>query len=90
MSEAPETAHLSTADPLDLLNEQYGDAIQGDEREGYEGIIVDNSKLVDVTTTLRDELGYDYLASVNYVDYLEDGYFEVVYHAYNTHKGGPA
>ena len=87
MSEAPETARI-IADPLDHLNEQYGEAIQQDEREGYEGIIVDSSKLVDVATTLRDDLGYDFLGSLNYVDYLDDGFFEVVYNVYNT-KGGP-
>ena len=89
MSEAPETTRATTADPLDFLTEQYGDAIQTDDREGYEGIIVDSNKLIDVATILHDDLGYDFLASLNYVDYLEDDFFEVVYNVYNTKTGGP-
>ena len=43
-----------------------------------------------MATSIRDDLGYDLLSNLSYVDYLEDGFFEVVYHAYHTAKAGPA
>jgi len=60
-----------------------------DSRKGYEGYIVAPENLVEVVTVLRDELGYDYLASVTGVDYFPDDMVEVVYHLYRT-TGGPA
>jgi NADH-quinone oxidoreductase subunit D/NADH-quinone oxidoreductase subunit C/D len=45
--------------------------------------------LREVAVAARDEFGYDYLSSVTGVDYIDDGKFEVVYHAYRT-SGGPA
>ncbi len=83
---SPET---KTTDALELLQEKFPTAVTTDTREGYEGIIVDADHLVELATAIRDDLGYDLLTSLNYVDYLEDGFFEVVYNVYNTRTGGP-
>lgn len=60
-----------------------------DERKGYEGYLVKAEDLVSFATTLRDDLGYDFLSSVTGVDYFPDDLMEVVYHAYRS-TGGPA
>ena len=70
------------------LTERFTEGVVADEREGYEGYIVDAGKLVEFATALRDEFGYDYLSSVTGVDYPEEEKLEVVYHAYKT-TGGP-
>jgi len=75
---------------IDYLKQKYPDAVKDDTRQGYSGIVVDRTHLVDVATTMRDELGFDYLSSATGVDYLgiEDS-MEMVYHAYRT-SGGSA
>jgi NADH-quinone oxidoreductase subunit C/D len=75
--------HLS-----DLVTRFAGSLVQ-DDRPGYEGYIVQSDRLLDFCTAARDEYGYDYLSSVTGVDYLPDGYMEVVYHIYKT-TGGKA
>lgn len=72
-----------------MLVRRFGDAVQPDTRSGYDGVVIDPSRLVEVSKVIRDELGYNLLSSVNYVDYLNDGYFEVVYNAYRVPQGGP-
>lgn len=75
---------------IDYLKTKYPDAIKSDDREGYEGIIVDPAKLLDVSQEIHDVLGFDYLSSATAVDYLGDGdHMEMVYHAYRT-TGGSA
>lgn len=86
----PEASDRVITDPIEYLQEKFPDAFEADSREGYEGIVVDDAHLVEVATAIRDDLGYDLLSSATAVDYLEDGYLEMVYHAYNTSKGGPA
>ncbi len=73
----------------DTLEEKFTGAITGDERQGYEGYIVETAKLVEIAKSLRDDLGYDYLSSITGVDYLPDDKMEVVYHLYRS-AGGPA
>ncbi len=87
---APETPKLDISAAVDALKQKYPDAVNDDTRNGYQGIIVDKTKLVDIATTIRDELGFDYLSSATAVDYhgIEDS-MEMVYHAYRT-TGGPA
>jgi NADH-quinone oxidoreductase subunit C/D len=68
---------------------RYPDAVMRDDRKGYEGYIVKAENLTHFATTIRDEMGYDYLASLTGVDYLPDDQMEVVYHAYRS-TGGPA
>ena len=74
---------------LDPLEERFKGVITRDERGGYEGYIVPADKLIEFATTIRDELGYDFLSSVTGVDYLPEEKMEVVYHAYQS-DGGPA
>jgi NADH-quinone oxidoreductase subunit C/D len=61
--------------------------LRKDDRSGYSGWILDPSDLLLFATTLRDELGFDYLSSVTAVDYLPEGKMEVVYHVYKTTGG---
>lgn len=76
-------------DVSEYLQQAFPDAVRPDDRENYEGLVVSGDRLVEVAQALRDDLGYDLLSSLNYVDYLEDGFFEVVYNVYNTRRGGP-
>lgn len=73
----------------ELVDEYFPDIVTPDDRKGYEGYIVKSEHLIDFATTLRDELGYDFLSSVTGVDYLPDDMMEVVYHAYRS-TGGSA
>jgi NADH-quinone oxidoreductase subunit C/D len=73
----------------DAIEMQFDGIATRDEREGYEGYIVPAGKLVEFATSVRDDLGYDYLSSVTGVDYLPHDKMEVVYHAYKS-TGGPA
>ncbi len=88
MAEIPMTREGQSQYVFDRLQESFPEGLEEDTREGYTGFIVDDSKLVDVAQTIRDNLGYDLLSSVNYVDYLEEGYFEVVYNIFSTQFGG--
>ncbi len=91
MAETTETTTSETQSPvLSEFQERFPEAVGADEREGYEGIVVAGDHLLEVARAIRDDLGYDLLSDLSYVDYLDDGFFEVVYHAYNTHTGGPA
>lgn len=79
----------ATDSALSLLEEKFKNAVRRDDREGYDGLIVDPAKLVEVAAAVRDELGYDYLASAQAVDYLGAGdHLEMVYNLYRT-TGGP-
>lgn len=72
----------------DELIERFTGMLQADERQGYEGYLVEPSRLVEFAQKIRDEMGYDYLSSVTGVDYLPNEQMEVVYHAYRS-EGGP-
>jgi len=86
---APEAPERTTGDVETFLNEKFPGAVEADSRDGYEGFVVDGDKLKDVAMALRDELGFDYLNSATAVDYIDDGYFEMVYHACSIGQGGP-
>lgn len=60
-----------------------------DSRPGYGGYIVNTEHLLDFVTTLRDNIGYDYLSSVTGVDYIADNRMEVVYHVRKSTGGAP-
>ncbi len=68
--------------------ERFPDWVTPDEREGYQGLLVDPANLIDLMSSLRDELGYDHLTSLTGVDYLPDEKMEVVYHLVKS-TGGP-
>jgi NADH-quinone oxidoreductase subunit C/D len=70
------------------FHERFPDSVSLDERNGYQGYVVKPEGLLQFATFLRDEAGYDHLSSVTGVDYLPDGFMEVVYHAFKT-TGGP-
>jgi NADH-quinone oxidoreductase subunit C/D len=70
------------------LEERFPGSVSLDERKGYQGYIVKPESLIEFATFLRDEVGYDHLSSVTGVDYLPDGFMEVVYHTFKT-TGGP-
>lgn len=70
------------------LMARFPDWVKPDARAGYEGYIVAAEHLAEFATTLRDDLGYDFLSSVTGVDYLPDGLMEVVYHTYSSLGGG--
>ena len=75
---------VSTLPEFDVL---YSDFVKKDERNGYEGFIVEPSSLKEFALSARDRWGYDYLSSVTAVDYFPDQ-FEVVYHIYRSLGGG--
>ena len=87
MTEQTTTPVAETAEKDELIR-RFPDYIKRDERDGYEGYIVDRAHLVEVATALRDEMGYDFLGSLTGVDYLPDGYLEAVYHVFQS-TGGP-
>ena len=73
------------------LQAQFPGAVTADSRKGYEGVIVQTDKLVDIATFIRDRLGYNYLSSATAVDYLGQGdQMEMVYHSFRVPTGGPA
>jgi NADH-quinone oxidoreductase subunit D/NADH-quinone oxidoreductase subunit C/D len=84
-----QTQTLDVAASIDYLKGRFPEAVKDDTRQGYSGVVVDRRQLVQVATTMRDELGFNYLSSATAVDYLgiEDS-MEMVYHAYRT-SGGP-
>src|SRR4030042_281133 len=71
------------------LAAQFPGSVTGDSRPGYSGWVVAKDKLTEVAQFIRDDLGYDLLASVTGVDYLPENKMEVVYHVYKT-TGGSA
>lgn len=62
--------------------------VANDTRQGYQGYLVHPDYLLEFARSLRDDEGYDYLSSLQGVDYLPDGKLEVVYQVYKT-TGGP-
>ena len=67
--------------------DQYPDLVKVDEREGYQGLLVDAGNLLQLMSSIRDELGYDHLTSVTGVDYHPEEYMEVVYHVFKSTGG---
>jgi NADH-quinone oxidoreductase subunit C/D len=68
---------------------RYPDAVKKDDRKGYEGVVINPDKLVEVATAIRDDYGFNYLSSLTGVDYhgISD-HMEVVYHAFRVPTGG--
>ncbi|MEJ2484941.1 MAG: NADH-quinone oxidoreductase subunit C [Anaerolineales bacterium] len=78
-----------TTTPASELESRFPELVQPDERNGFEGYLVEAKDLIEVATALRDELGYDYLSSVTGVDYIDENILEAVYHFFKS-TGGPA
>ncbi len=77
-------------DSINDLKARFPEAVKSDDRKGYQGVIIDSNKLVEVASYIRDGLGYNYLSSATGVDYLGRGdHMEMVYHAFRVPEGGP-
>jgi NADH-quinone oxidoreductase subunit D/NADH-quinone oxidoreductase subunit C/D len=87
--QAPEAQETIVADEVLLhFDEQFPGVVQVADREGHEGYVVQADQLLEVARHIRDEMGYDFLSGVTAADYASDGYYEVVYHAFSTERGG--
>jgi NADH-quinone oxidoreductase subunit D/NADH-quinone oxidoreductase subunit C/D len=69
------------------LASRFPEWLEMDTRENYSGVIIKKENLLDFARVLRDEIGFDYLASITAVDYYPEDLIEVVYHAYKTIGG---
>ena len=85
---APDVNNNPAESVAAILKERFPEHVTDDTRDGYEGLMVTPDKIVEVTTALRDELGFNYLASLTGVDLPDDGKQEVVYHMSNLVQGG--
>jgi len=56
---------------LNHVKQAFPEGLEDDARDGYEGIIVDADKLLEVARYLRDEAGFNYLSSITGVDLIE-------------------
>jgi NADH:ubiquinone oxidoreductase subunit D/NADH:ubiquinone oxidoreductase subunit C len=81
-------SHPEIALDTDLTN-LFPEIVNRDMRQGYDGYIVRSSNLLNFATSLRDNVGYDYLSSVTGVDYIGEGQMEVVYHVRKSTGGAP-
>ncbi len=70
-----------------IVLDRYPELVKLDEREGYQGLLVEAGKLLELLKFLRDELGYDHLTSLTGVDYFPEQYMEVVYHLFKSTGG---
>lgn len=61
--------------------------VTADTRQGYQGYLVEANHLLDLVRVLKNDHGYDYLASITGVDYLPENKMEVVYHLSRTIGG---
>ena len=84
----PPTPAETTQPATDDLAARFPGIVTADTRPNYKGWIVPKDNFLEVATVIRDELGYDMLATVTGVDYFPENKMEVVYHAYKT-TGGP-
>lgn len=73
---------------IQSMDNRFHDIVTLDNRKSYTGYLVPVENLIDFATSIRDDLGYDYLSSVTGVDYFPEEKMEVVYHAYKTSGGG--
>ncbi len=87
----PASEQVTSVDAaIAALKDKFPDAVKDDSRHGFQGVVVEKNRLVEVAQAIRDELGFDYLSSATAVDYLGiSDHLEMVYHAYRT-EGGPA
>ncbi|CAG1012263.1 MAG: NADH-quinone oxidoreductase subunit D [Anaerolinea sp.] len=89
MSDQVQNPVLDASGVADALVQRFPDAVKKDTRKGYEGVIIDHHKLLEVAGAIRDDYGFNYLSSLTAVDYLGMGdHMEVVYHAFRVPTGG--
>jgi NADH-quinone oxidoreductase subunit C/D len=84
--------NTSLEEAIGALKDRFPNAVFNDTRTGYQGVVIDKNHLVEVTTYIRDQLGFNYLTNACAVDYLglegEPDHLEMVYHASRI-SGGP-
>ncbi len=85
VAEIPQPELEVTEKAAHFLRERFGD--EAFKQDGN-ALIVEPNYLQDVAKALRDEMGYDYLANLTAVDYIDDGKIQVVYHLYSIRNGG--
>ncbi len=89
---APEQTH-TIDEAIAVLKQRFPNVVSDDSRPGYQGVVIEKNRLVEVATYIRDQLGFDYLSSATAVDYhgLEGStdHLEMVYHSYRI-SGGSA
>ncbi|MCP8322585.1 MAG: NADH-quinone oxidoreductase subunit C [Candidatus Methylarchaceae archaeon HK02M2] len=56
------------------------------QRKGRVSISVKRDKIYDLGIFLRDQLGFDHIASVSGVDYINEKEIEVIYHVWSIDK----
>ena len=80
---------LATLTPeMASLQQHFGaDLIQPAPYEGV--LITDPARLTEVTNFLHDELHLESLTSATAVDFIKEGYIELVYHAQHITGGAP-
>lgn len=71
------------------LSAHFPEWAVADTRPGYSGYLVPVEHLIEITKTLKNKFGFDYLSCVTGVDYLPEAKMEVVYHLYKI-VGGPS
>ncbi len=54
------------------LSARFPGMVTADARPGYTGFIVNKENLLEVSTDVRDEFGFDLLSSLTGVDYIEE------------------
>ncbi len=83
---APKLAVLTPE--MQQLQQHFGEALI--TPAPFVGVLVnDKRRLVDVARYLRDELKYDSITNLTAVDYIKEGYFEVVYQVQRSTGGEP-
>lgn len=83
----PQVEFNTIEDVYQALYEKFPGQVKPDERENYQGVLVDAAVLEEVALFIRDELKFLYLSSVTGVDYINENLLESVYHAYGSLPG---
>jgi NADH-quinone oxidoreductase subunit D/NADH-quinone oxidoreductase subunit C/D len=84
----PEERFATPAEEANARLKEAFPELADDNRPNHTGLMVSAENLLAVATTLRDDLGFDYLSSVTGLDLLDENRLEVVYHLYSIEKGG--
>jgi len=80
------TLRQAQGEAVDLAA-RFPGKVTAESRPSYSGFMVEKEALLEVATAVRDEFGYDLLAALTAVDYIEQNKMEVVYHLHKTTGG---
>lgn len=70
------------------LDQMIPEVVSRDNRTGYQGFLVAPDHLVQAINVIKNKLQFDYLSCVTCVDYISEGFFEIVYIFYRSTGGG--